>query len=67
MNPESQFQVAVIPLPNHPGTYTYAVTRTDDRKWEVAIERYPTAGEAAVAGAGALEHRLKRSSMASIN
>jgi len=55
LNPESPFKVTVLPLSDHPDNFTYAITGTADRNWEVGTERFPTAGEAAVAGAAALE------------
>jgi hypothetical protein len=58
MNPESPFKVTVLPLSDLPGNFTYAITRTADRKREVGTESFPTAREAAVAGAAALESRI---------
>jgi hypothetical protein len=54
-NPESPFKVTVLPLSGHPGNFTYAITRTAGPKWEVGTESFPTAREAAAAGAAALE------------
>ena len=42
----NRFQVTVLPLTNHPGMYTFAITRKRITNGEVGTQSYPTSGEA---------------------